>query len=189
MTVSSRTCGSPGIAQDENRDSEVRNHGSTSVRVRPPDLHPAEPAGMPSLQGAMGHSKLPRGCRSSCRSGLASVMTRLLGGGAWSPADLVEIVGSAWRGESYQADALAALLYRAVPATDRVALGEVWEAATASLVGRPGPLTLLAAGRLLERWRQLAGERTDSWRRPRSQRRKQGRRSVHPMGDLSRVGS
>jgi hypothetical protein len=117
------------------------------------------------------------------------MLARLVAAGVCSPADLVEIVGDGWHGQGGQADALAVLLHRAVPVADRVALGEVWEAATVSLAGRPGPLTLTTAGRLLERWRQLAAERADSWRRPRSQRRKRGRRSVHPMGDLSRVAS
>jgi hypothetical protein len=129
-----------------------------------------------------------RRCRRSA-SGPAAVLARLLAAGGWSPADLVEIVGDGWNGQAGQADALAVLLHRAVPAADRVALGEVWEAATISLAGLPGPLTLAKAGRLVDRWRELAYERADSWRRPRSQRRKRGRRSVHPMGDLSRVAS
>jgi hypothetical protein len=101
----------------------------------------------------------------------------------------MEIVGSGWRGEIEQADGLAALLRRVVPPADLASLGEVWETATASLAAHHGPLTVSVADRLLERWRQLAQERADSWRRPRSQRRKRGRRSVHPMGDLSRVAS
>lgn len=116
-------------------------------------------------------------------------MARLLAAGIWSPADLVEIVGDGWGGRGCQSEALAALLHRAVPAHNRVALGEVWESATASLAGRPGPLPLSTADRLIEQWMRLAGERADSWLRPRSQRRKKGRRSVHPMGDLSRVAS
>ena len=122
-------------------------------------------------------------------SGPSMVLARLFTSSVWSPADLVEIVGDGWEGQRGQADALATLLYRVIPAADRVALGEVWETATASLAGRREPLTLVKADRLLERWRQLANERADSWRRPRSQRRKQGRRSVHPSGDLSRVAS
>jgi hypothetical protein len=129
-----------------------------------------------------------RRCRRSA-SGPAAVLARLLGAGLWSPADLVEIVGDGWEGQGGQADALATLLYRAIPASDRVALGEVWETATATLADRGEPLSLATAYRLLERWRQLAEERADSWRRPRSQRRKRGRRSVHPSGDLSRVAS
>lgn len=138
--------------------------------------------------GAGGVTGSRRRCQHAA-GGPAAVLARLLAAGVWSPRDLVEIVGDGWRGEDAQADALATLLYRAVPSGDRVALGEVWEVAMASLTERPGPLTPTAAGRLLERWRQLAGERADSWHRPRSQRRKQGRRSVHPMGDLSRVAS
>lgn len=119
--------------------------------------------------------------------GLVAVVVRLLGADGWSPADLVAIVGSGWRDDASQSDALAALLRRAVPPDDLVALGDVWETAAASLARRSGPLTLRGADRLVGEWLALAAERADSWRRPRSQRRKRGRRSECPVGDLSRA--
>jgi hypothetical protein len=120
---------------------------------------------------------------------LATVVVRLLGGGAWSPADLVEIVGSGWRDDAGQSNALAALLRRAVPFRDLVALSEVWETAVASLTRGRGPLTVTGADRLVGEWLALATERADAWRRPRSQRGKPGRRSERPAGDLSRAAS
>jgi hypothetical protein len=189
MTVSPKSCSRPGIARAENGIGAVLNDRCPSVRAVAAAPPVAGRDRRLSLQTAPENAEVSEGYRSRSRSGLATVVTRLLGGGAWSPADLVEIVGSGWRGEADQADGLAALLRRMVPPAELASLGEVWETATASLAAQHGPVTVSAADRLLERWRQLAEERADSWRRPRSQRRKQGRRSVHPSGDLSRVAS
>jgi hypothetical protein len=98
----------------------------------------------------------------------------------------VEIVGSCWQASAAQVDALAGLLCRALPTANLVALGEVWEAAGAALSRRPGPLSP-AGARDLAGWLRVGARRADEWRRPRDQRPKQGRASVRPTGDLSRV--
>jgi hypothetical protein len=118
---------------------------------------------------------------------LATVIVRLLSGGPWSPADLVEIVGSGWRDDAGQSDALAILLRRAVPSGNLVALADAWETAAASLTRWRGPLTVTAADQLVGESLALAAERADAWRRPRSQRPRRGRRSERPAGDLSRA--
>jgi hypothetical protein len=105
----------------------------------------------------------------------------------WAAEQLAGIVGSGWQAGAAQAEALAGLLRRAMPSADLVALGEVWEAAGAALSRRSGPLSVAAADDLVAGWLRFAARRADEWRRPRDQRPKQGRASVHPTADLSRV--
>ena len=82
---------------------------------------------------------------------------------------------------------MAALLQQALPARDRVALGDVWEAAVSALSVRQGPLTRASATHLLARWLRLGANRAEEWRRPRDQRPKQGRPHVRLAGDVSEL--
>ena len=98
----------------------------------PPDRPDPGSRGTPPSSGGVAVRMTPiphRGVEPS----LATMIERLLSGGAWSPADLVEIVGSAWRDDARQSDALAMLLRRAVPSGDLLALADTWETAAASL--------------------------------------------------------
>jgi hypothetical protein len=104
----------------------------------------------------------------------------------WAVDQLVEIVGDRWQAGGAQADALAAMLSRALPPQDLVALGEVWEAAEDALSRQLGPLTQAAAGHLVAAWLRLGADRADG-RRPRGQRPEQGWQGVRPTGDISGV--
>ena len=100
---------------------------------------------------------------------------------------LVAAVGEGWRGTDAQARALASVLRAELAPAHLLALGEAYEAAVGDLSARPAPLTRLTADRLLRSWLKLAASRADEWRRPRQQRRKQGRPAVRPQADMSAV--
>ena len=99
----------------------------------------------------------------------------------------MEIVGDGWQASAAQAGTLAALLRQVLPAHDSVALGDIWEAAVAALVLRPGPLELAAAGPLLGGWLRLGANQAAEWYRPRDRRPKRDRTSVRPVADISEV--
>ncbi|HZT66738.1 MAG TPA: hypothetical protein VFA11_13205 [Acidimicrobiales bacterium] len=127
--------------------------------------------------------------RSCAEPGAAGVLRRLIAGGPFSPADLVQIVGTGWCPRRFptQSAALGWALHHLLAPEQRVVLGEMFETARARLDCEPGPLRLETAEALVRTWRLLAQRRAEEWHRPRRYRRRRDGHSELLVPDPSRV--